>query len=152
MRIAGFVQQYSTFFSVLDSDKNGYLDFKEFQQAIDLVGARLPDDRLRWSFKLYDEDNSGSIALDEMEKVCNCIKLNKTKTIVQVMDCIYNMFEGMGQRPSGDPKERAGRIFRKIDINGDGDLTENEFIKGCSDDKEMMELLNKLFASLTGEK
>jgi len=124
-------------FSVLDGDKNGYLDFKEFQQAIDLVGARLPDDRLRWSFKLYDEDNSGSIALVEMEKV---------------MECIYNMFEGMGQRPSGDPKERAGRIFRKIDINGDGELTENEFIKGCSDDKEMMELLNKLFASLTGEK
>ena len=137
---------------MLDSDKNGYLDFKEFQQAIDLVGARLPDDRLRWSFKLYDEDNSGSIALDEMEKVCNCIQLNKTETSVQVMDCIYNMFEGMGQRPSGDPKERAGRIFRKIDINGDGDLTENEFIKGCSDDKEMMELLNKLFASLTGER
>ena len=137
---------------MLDSDKNGYLDFKEFQQAIDLVGARLPDDRLRWSFKLYDEDNSGSIALDEMEKVCNCIKLTKIETYVQVMDCIYNMFEGMGQRPSGDPKERAGRIFRKIDINGDGDLTENEFIKGCSDDKEMMELLNKLFASLTGER
>ena len=137
---------------MLDSDKNGYLDFKEFQQAIDLVGARLPDDRLRWSFKLYDEDNSGSIALDEMEKVCNCTQITKTETTVQVMDCIYNMFEGMGQRPSGDPKERAGRIFRKIDINGDGDLTENEFIKGCSDDKEMMELLNKLFASLTGER
>ena len=152
MRIACFVQQNCTFYSVLDSDKNGYLDFKEFQQAIDLVGARLPDDRLRWSFKLYDEDNSGSIALDEMEKVCNCIKLTKIETYVQVMDCIYNMFEGMGQRPSGDPKERAGRIFRKIDINGDGDLTENEFIKGCSDDKEMMELLNKLFASLTGER
>ena len=27
-------------FSVLDGDQNGYLDFKEFQQAIDLVGAR----------------------------------------------------------------------------------------------------------------
>ena len=39
------------------------------------VGARLPDDRLRWSFKLYDEDNSGSIALDEMEKVgCNLLE------------------------------------------------------------------------------
>ena len=80
-------------FSVLDGDHNGYLDFKEFQQAIDLVwrrtnqmllltelywkvGARLPDDRLRWSFKLYDEDNSGSIALDEMEKVgCNLLHL-----------------------------------------------------------------------------
>ena len=55
--------------SVLDGDHNGYLDFKEFQQAIDLVGARLPDDRLRWSFRLYDMDNSGSIALGEMEMV-----------------------------------------------------------------------------------
>ena len=84
----------------------------------------------------------------------------------QVMQCIYDMFEGLGKRPSGDPKERAGNIFRKIDINGDGDLTENEFIKGCSEDKvasdlfskyflffiyqEMMELLNSLFASITG--
>ena len=64
--------------SVLDADHNGFLDFKEFQQAIDLVGARLPDDRLRWSFRLYDMDNSGSIALNEMEGV---------------FDCIYNMFE-----------------------------------------------------------
>ena len=45
------------------------------------------------------------------------------------MQCIYDMFEGLGKRPSGDPKERAGNIFRKIDTNGDGDLTENEFIK-----------------------
>ena len=64
--------------SVLDADHNGFLDFKEFQQAIDLVGARLPDDRLRWSFRLYDMDNSGSIALNEMEGV---------------FECIYNMFE-----------------------------------------------------------
>ena len=68
-----------------------------------------------------------------------------------VFDCIYNMFEGMGKRPTGDPKIRAGTLFKKIDINGDGELTENEFIKGCSDDKEMMELLNSLFASMTGE-
>ena len=45
------------------------------------------------------------------------------------------MFEGMGKRPTGDPKTRAATIFKKIDINGDGDLSENEFIKGCSDDK-----------------
>ena len=71
--------------------------------------------------------------------------------ILQVFVSIYNMFEGMGQRPTGDPKIRAEKLFRKIDINGDGELTENEFIKGCSDDKEMMDLLNRLFASMTGE-
>jgi hypothetical protein len=35
------------------------------------------------------------------------------------MDCIYNMFEGMGKRPSGDPKAKAKAIFLKIDINGE---------------------------------
>ena len=61
------------------------------------------------------------------------------------MQCIYDMFEGLGKRPSGDPKERAGQIFRKIDINGDGDLTENEFIKGCSDDKVLyIKLLHEM--------
>ena len=61
------------------------------------------------------------------------------------MQCIYDMFEGLGKRPSGDPKERAGNIFRKIDINGDGDLTENEFIKGCSEDKVASDLFSKYF-------
>ena len=63
----------------------------------------------------------------------------------QVMQCIYDMFEGLGKRPSGDPKERAGNIFRKIDINGDGDLTENKFIKDCSEDKVASDLLSKYF-------
>merc|ERR1711997_114403 len=92
-------------FSVLDSDHNGYLDFKEFQQAIDLVGARLPDDRLRWSFRLYDVDNSGSVDLDEM---------------INVMTAMYSMFEGMGESLPGKPKDRAVELFRKIDLNGDG--------------------------------
>ena len=83
-----------------------------------------------------------------MEKV-KCIYLckNRCRCSEQVMQCIYDMFEGLGKRPSGCPKERAGQIFRKIDINGDGDLTENEFIKGCSDDKvegQNMKLSNKL--------
>ena len=76
---------------VLDDDRSGYLGFKEFLQAIDLMGARwglmasngplpithnhryhhdhhthqphryhhnrTPDDKLRWTFKMYDEDN-----------------------------------------------------------------------------------------------
>ena len=61
------------------------------------------------------------------------------------MQCIYDMFEGLSKRPSGDPKERAGNIFRKIDINGDGDLTENKFIKDCSEDKVASDLLSKYF-------
>ena len=30
---------------------------------------RTPDDKLRWAFKMYDEDNSREIDIHEMERV-----------------------------------------------------------------------------------
>ena len=38
--------------------------------------------------------------------------------------------------------DRAGKIFRELDINGDGELDEEEFVKGCLDDGDLMRLLN----------
>ena len=38
----------------------------------------------------------------------------------------------MGSRPSGDPKIRAKDIFSSIDMNNDGTLTVEEFVKGES--------------------
>ena len=75
------------------------------------------------------------------------------------------MLEGMGNRPSGDPKVRAKDIFSIIDVNQDGTLTMDEFIKGnnfndsfahknfscktgCKTDEELMKLLEKLFETL----
>ena len=36
----------------------------------------------------------------------------------------------MGSRPSGDPKIRAKDIFSAIDVDQDGTLTCEEFVKG----------------------
>ena len=79
------------------------------------------------------------------------------------------MLEGMGNRPSGDPNVRAKDIFESIDVNSDGTLTKDEFIKGrylkihyvnpsfwaghfptsgCQTDDELMALLEKLFETL----
>ena len=49
------------------------------------------------------------------------------------------MLEGMGNRPSGDPKVRAKDIFSSIDVNQDGTLTKDEFVKG----KERLQKRNK---------
>ena len=46
------------------------------------------------------------------------------------LQSLYKMLEGMGNRPSGDPKVRAKDIFSTIDVNQDGTLTKDEFIKG----------------------
>ena len=60
----------------LDTDNNGYLDFREFLMAIDLIAAKSPEEKLIWSFKMYDMDNSGVIDRKEM---CS------------VMQSVYNM-------------------------------------------------------------
>ena len=57
----------------MDTDNNGYLDFKEFLLAVDLVAARTPEDKLIWAFKMYDLDNSGIIDKDEMQNVMKSI-------------------------------------------------------------------------------
>ena len=38
--------------------------------------------------------------------------------------------------------ERAEKIFSVLDVNSDGDLSEDEFIRGCLDDDDLVNLLN----------
>ena len=38
--------------------------------------------------------------------------------------------------------ERAEKIFSVLDINSDGELNEDEFIRGCLDDDDLVNLLN----------
>ena len=38
--------------------------------------------------------------------------------------------------------ERARKIFGELDINGDGELDCDEFVKGCMEDKDLLQTLN----------
>ena len=116
--------------STLDMDKSGFLDFKEFLLAMDLVAARTVEEKLLWCFKLYDTDNSGVIDKSEM---------------ANIMESVYNMLDAVKARPDDDPKERAGEIFSRIDVNNDGELNREEFLMGCQQDQDLMNLLNRQF-------
>ena len=39
-------------FRTFDSDKNGFIDFKEFLLAIDVTSSGCPEDKLNWAFRL----------------------------------------------------------------------------------------------------
>ena len=69
-------------------------------------------DKLRWVFQLYDSDGSGSISMSEM---------------VILFGCLYQT-EGLDKQIAVD---RAETLFGKLDINGDGDITEDEFVGAC---------------------
>ena len=53
-----------------------------------------------------------------------------TSRLIPAVQSLYKMLEGMGSRPSGDPKIRAKDIFSAIDVDQDGTLTCEEFVKG----------------------
>ena len=110
------------------------MDLREFLLAIELVAARTPEEKLIWAFRQYDRDNSGQ--LDEIE-------------MSKAMTSIYYMLNSIGEAPKNNPEEKAKDIFHQIDLNSDGFLTMEEFLRGCMNDAELMLLLEKLFNFLT---
>ena len=120
-------------FSSFDKDKNGSLDFCEFILAIHCTSNCSPEDKLHWVFQLYDKDSSGSITMGEM---------------IQVFATLYEN-EGLDEKIA---VERAEKIFSSLDINNDGDISEEEFVKGCMEDEEMVKMLSESSTDLNSEK
>jgi hippocalcin-like protein 1 len=40
-----------------------------------------------------------------------------------------------------DPQQRTAEIFAKMDSNGDGILSKDEFIRGCMEDDNLCQML-----------
>jgi Ca2+-binding EF-hand superfamily protein len=93
-------------------DQNGRIDFNEFIIATHCTATSSPADKLHWVFQMYDKDNSNTIQLSEM---------------VELFGTLY-LSEGLEKEAA---VERAIKIFSALDINNDGDITEEEFVRGC---------------------
>lgn len=110
-------------FRIFDKDGSGTIDFKEFMMATDMTASGSPEEKLRWAFKMYDKDGSGTIELPEM---------------IEIIGTLYEM-EGVSKDAAA---ERAQKIFGELDVNGDGELDCDEFVKGCMEDADLASLLN----------
>ena len=77
---------------------------------------------------MYDVDGNGWIDLGEMTKI---------------VKSIYKM---MGPNKARNdkletPEKRAEEIFRRMDINADGRVTRQEFVRCCLNDSKLLEML-----------
>lgn len=77
---------------------------------------------------MYDVDGNGFIDLMEMTKIVRSI---------------YNMMGpnqvAMDQFES--PEARAEGIFRRMDVDSDGKVTRQEFVRCCLEDQKLIDLL-----------
>ena len=123
----GNAEQYCEHaFRAFDTDRNGFIDFEEFILAMYISSAGTAEEKLTWAFRMYDVDGNGFIDPDEMLKV---------------LQAIYGMLHEDATKPTSAADERAKKIFRRMDENGDGQITGEEFLRGCLEDDELSKLL-----------
>ncbi|XP_064395710.1 neuronal calcium sensor 1-like isoform X2 [Halichondria panicea] len=108
---------------------NGLLEFREFVVGLSTASRGSLEEKLQWTFQLYDHNHDGVITRDEMEAV---------------VEAIYKMVGSMVEFPEGaeTPQLRVNRIFEAMDTNGDGKITEEEFIQGAKNDPSIIKALS----------
>ena len=79
-------------------------------------------------FSMYDVDGNGWIDLVEMTRI---------------VKSIYNMMgpNQVAMDKYESPEARAEGIFKRMDVNHDGKVTRQEFVRCCLEDQKLIELL-----------
>ncbi|XP_062141065.1 uncharacterized protein LOC133849171 isoform X3 [Drosophila sulfurigaster albostrigata] len=108
-------------FNTLDQDHSGIVSFEDFVQGLSILSRGSVEEKLRWTFSLYDINGDGFITREEMT------------------DIVTAIYELMGRLPDECPEEekikgKVEQIFQKMDINRDGVVTLEEFLEACRND------------------
>ncbi|KAM8756260.1 guanylyl cyclase-activating protein 1 [Acanthopagrus schlegelii] len=114
-----------TMFTTFDMNDDGYIDFMEYVAALSLVLKGGVQQKLRWYFKLYDVDGSGCIDREELLQIIKSIRA------INALPCEMSA------------EDFANMVFDKIDINGDGELSYEEFMEGVQKDEMLLKTLTE---------
>ncbi|XP_055898829.1 neuronal calcium sensor 1 [Biomphalaria glabrata] len=115
-------------FNVFDENKDGFISFSEFLQALSVTSRGTVEEKLKWAFRLYDLDNDGYITREEL---------------LDIVDAIYRMVGESVTLPEEEntPEKRVNRIFQVMDKNKDDQLTFEEFLEGSKEDPTIIQAL-----------
>lgn len=109
-------------FRVFDSDNSNTVDFSELASGLSVLSGSSMDDKVRAAFQLYDIDRDGFITQEEM--------VNYMTSVFKVM------YETTDSTKSVSPEElariTANQCFKEADLNGDNQLSFEEFKKWCT--------------------
>ncbi|EHH18328.1 hypothetical protein EGK_14902 [Macaca mulatta] len=129
-------QYVEQMFETFDFNKDGYIDFMEYVAALSLVLKGKVEQKLRWYFKLYDVDGNGCIDRDELLTIIQDVGL---RILVAAAIRAINPCSDTAMTA----EEFTDTVFSKIDVNGDGELSLEEFIEGVQKDQMLLDTLTR---------
>ena len=95
-------------FNNLDTNHNGFIEYEEFIRAAVNKKIFYSTNYLRFAFDYFDRDKNGCISFDEIKNIFFINEKNKNNS---------------------KAREQLLKCFKESDINGNGKLTFDEFIK-----------------------
>ena len=95
-------------FSNIDMNHNGYIEYEEFIRAAVDKEYFLSDNFLRYAFNYFDRDKNGQISFNEIKQL---------------------FYQNDKNKHNSEAHKQLQKNFDEIDINGDGVLSFDEFVK-----------------------
>jgi len=108
-------------FNAFDANKNGVISFRDMLVSLSTLLRGTTYEKLKWTFTLYDINKDGYITKQE------------------VLNVIVAVHELMGIHGSPayrieDMESQVEMVFDRLDTNGDGVVTIEEFCESCQSD------------------
>lgn len=114
----------SAMFAVFDTDASGTLDINEYVHATSVHSLGTPREKLSWIFTAFDADGGGSIDVDELK------------------DLVIGLFQLSGLPDDPDNLVECFQEIRNaVDVDGDGQITKEEFVEKGLQSKFINDLL-----------
>ncbi|KLO19828.1 EF-hand [Schizopora paradoxa] len=104
-------------FNAVDTDRDGKIDFKELMIGLCVTHNWPLDEKLKWSFDIYDLNCNGFIEYSEL--------LELAKVICQVL----------GKNDRNQPAILVNSIYASMGKGRNSRFTRDEFVEGCKRDE-----------------
>lgn len=120
-----------------DVDGNGVIDIQEMTKIV-----QVSLERVVWFFFMTFIINNGKDNFPKKNQSKKITKINFNIPQINTSQAIYDMLGACSSnKPADSAEDRAKNIFAKMDENNDGQLTQDEFLKGCLQDEELSKML-----------
>jgi len=116
----------SHIFRMYDKNGDGHIDFREFMIVLYVMSNGTPEENLKQIFRIFDINNDGSVSKKELGRL--------------VKD-LFHLFTKKDNPELEDNETLANKAFKEMDIDDDGKVTQDEFVRACLSQETISKML-----------